>query len=106
MLVEDGGIALDDPVGEWLPELASPTVVRTPQSPVDDVVPVARPITVADLLTSRAGYGFPSDFSLPAVALLFDEAQTGGRDPQLVAGPDEWMAALSRVPLLHQPGES
>jgi len=106
LLVEDGWIALDDPVGEWLPELASPTVVRTPQSPVDDVVPAARPITVTDLLTSRAGYGFPSDFSLPAVALLFDEVQTFGRDPQLVGGPEEWMAALSRVPLLHQPGEA
>ena len=67
MLAEDGQIALDDPVGRWLPELASPVVVRTPASPVDDVVPAVRPITVADLLTFRAGYGFPSDFSLPAV---------------------------------------
>jgi CubicO group peptidase (beta-lactamase class C family) len=39
MLVEDGRIALDDPVGQWLPELASPTVVRIPAGPVDDVVP-------------------------------------------------------------------
>jgi hypothetical protein len=36
-----------------------------PAAPVDDVVPAVRPITVADLLTFRAGYGFPSDFSLP-----------------------------------------
>ncbi len=53
MLVEDGRIALDDPVGHWLPELASPVVVRSPAGPVDDAVPAARPITVADLLTSR-----------------------------------------------------
>ena len=33
-------------------------------------VPAERPITVADLLTFRAGYGFPSDFSLPAVQPL------------------------------------
>ena len=59
MLVKDGRIALDDPVDQWLPELANPTVVRTPASPVEDVVPAARPITVFDLLTSRAGYGFP-----------------------------------------------
>ena len=39
MLVEDGQIALEDPVGRWLPELASPAVVRTPASPVGDVVP-------------------------------------------------------------------
>ena len=105
MLVEDGRIALDDPVGKWLPELASPTVVRTPGGPVDDVVPAARPITLVDLLTSRAGWGFPSDFSLPAVQLLF-QMQKDGRDPQLFAPPGEWMAALARIPLLHQPGDA
>ena len=106
MLVEDRRIALEDPVRKWLPELASPAVVRTPASPVDDVVPAVRPITVADLLTFRAGYGFPSDFSLPAVGLLFSELKQGPPQPQLVAAPDEWMAALSRIPLLHQPGEA
>ncbi|MEU3918555.1 serine hydrolase domain-containing protein [Streptomyces sp. NPDC029004] len=106
MLVEDGRIALDDPVGQWLPELAKPTVVRTPGSPVDDVVPAARPITVRDVLSSRAGHGFPSDFSLPAVQLLFSELKQGPPQPQLVAAPDEWMAALSRIPLLYQPGDA
>jgi len=106
MLVEDGRIALEDPVGQWLPELAAPTVVRTPASPADDVVPAVRPITVADLLTFRAGYGFPSDFSLPVVGLLFSELRQGPPQPQLVAAPDEWMATLSRIPLLHQPGEA
>jgi CubicO group peptidase (beta-lactamase class C family) len=105
MLVDDGRIALDDPVGRWLPELASPVVVRTPASPVDDVVPAVRPISVADLLTFRAGYGFPSDFSLPAVGLLFSELRQGPPRPQRAAPPDEWMATLSRIPLLHQPGE-
>jgi CubicO group peptidase (beta-lactamase class C family) len=106
MLVEDGRIALEDPVGHWLPELASPVVVRTPASPVEDLVPAVRPITVTDLLTFRAGYGFPSDFSLPAVGLLVSELNQGPPQPQLVAAPDEWMAALSRIPLLHQPGEA
>src|SRR5215469_3161114 len=53
MLAEDGRMGLDDPVGRWLPELASPVVVRTPASAVDDVVPAVRPITAADLLTFR-----------------------------------------------------
>jgi hypothetical protein len=34
---------------------------------IDDVIPAKRPITVADLLRSTAGYGFASDFSRPAV---------------------------------------
>lgn len=104
-LVEDGLIAPADPVAAWLPELASPLVVRTPQSPVDDVVSAVRPITLLDLLTFRAGYGFPSDFSLPAVAPLFAELKQGPPQPQAVLPPDAWMAALSRIPLLHQPGD-
>jgi CubicO group peptidase (beta-lactamase class C family) len=45
VLVDEGLIALDDPIARWLPELASPQVVRTPASPVEDVVPAARPVT-------------------------------------------------------------
>ena len=73
MLVDDGTLALDEPIARWLPELASPVVVRTPGAPLDDVVPAARPITVGDLLTLRAGWGFPPDFALPAVQPLFTE---------------------------------
>jgi CubicO group peptidase (beta-lactamase class C family) len=106
VLVEDGRIALDEPVGQWLPEIAAPSVVRVPDGPVDDVVPASRPITVAHLLDFTAGYGFPSDFSLPAVRLLFEELKQGPPQPQAVAAPDQWMATLSRIPLLHQPGEA
>ncbi|TDU02638.1 CubicO group peptidase (beta-lactamase class C family) [Streptomyces sp. 846.5] len=105
-LVDDGRIGLQDPIAAWLPELASPSVVRTPGSPLDDVVPAARPITVEDLLSSRAGYGFPADFGLPAVARLFSELIQASAQPQLVPAPDEWLAKLAAIPLLHQPGEA
>ncbi|GHI07890.1 serine hydrolase [Streptomyces cellostaticus] len=105
MLVEEGRIGLDDPVDAWLPELAKPMAVRTPAGPLDDLVPAARPITVEDLLSSRAGWGFPSDFSLPAVQALF-EVQKDGRAPQAFPAPDAWLAGLARVPLLYQPGEA
>ena len=55
LLIQDGRIALEDPVDEWLPELAKPVVVRTPASAVGDVVPATRPITVFDLLSGQAG---------------------------------------------------
>ena len=87
MLVDDGVLTLDDPVKEWLPELASPTVVRTPASPVDEAVPAARPITVEDLMSFRAGYGFPDDFTLPAVGLLFSELKQGPPQPQTISPP-------------------
>ena len=105
MLVEDGQVALDDPVDDWLPELAKPSVVRTPASEVDDVIPAARPITVFDLLASRAGYGFASDFTRPAVQQLFT-VQKDGREVQSFPAPDVWLAELARIPLLYQPGEA
>ena len=102
LLVDDGLVALEDPIATWLPELAEPRVVRTPAGTVDDVVPAARPVTVEDLLTFRAGWGFPADFSLPAVTELFEKLPVFG--PRLT--PDEWVATLARVPMLHQPGQA
>ncbi|MFJ9347312.1 serine hydrolase domain-containing protein [Streptomyces sp. NPDC101237] len=105
MLVDEGRIGLDDPVAEWLPELAKPMVVRTPRSPVDDVVPAARPVTVEDLLSFRAGWGLPEDFSLPAARAL-SEVQDHGRPFQEWPDADTWLGLLAGVPMLHQPGEA
>jgi hypothetical protein len=69
------------------------------------VVPAAQPITVFDLLTSRAGYGSAADFSLPAVATLIGELKQGPPHPQRLPPADEWMATLAGIPLLHQPGQ-
>ncbi|MFG6191741.1 serine hydrolase domain-containing protein [Nonomuraea sp. JJY05] len=105
MLIEDGLIGLEDPIGRWLPELAEPKVVRTPASQVDDVVPADRPITVFDVLSSQAGYGWASDFTLPAIQALFT-VQKDGREPRSFPEPDAWLADLARLPLLHQPGRA
>jgi CubicO group peptidase (beta-lactamase class C family) len=105
LLVDDGLLALDDPIERWLPELAELKVVRTPRSPVDDTVPANRPITVFDLLTFRCGYGFTADFSAPAVQLIFRDVVRDGMIPQDYAAPDEWLAMLARIPMVQQPGE-
>jgi CubicO group peptidase (beta-lactamase class C family) len=104
-LVDDGRIGLDDPVAEWLPELAHPMVLRTPTSPVDDVVPAERPITLRHLLTSRLGWGFASDFSLPAMQALFP-VQPDGRMPYRYPPPEEWLSTLAAVPMFAQPGDA
>ena len=93
LLVDEGLVSLEDPIARWLPELASPWVVRTLQSAIDDVVPARRSITVEDVLTFRAGWGFPSDFSLPAVVELFQRLPVFG--PRET--PDEWLATLAEV---------
>ncbi|WP_194910461.1 serine hydrolase domain-containing protein [Catenulispora rubra] len=105
LLIEEGRIGHDDPIARWLPELAHPMVVRTPDAPLDDVIPAVRPITVADVLTSRAGWGFPDEFSLPAVGALFDQGYQRGLHVQEPPAPDEWLKSLAGVPLVYQPGE-
>lgn len=102
LLIEDGRLRLDAPIAEWIPELAEPMVVREPSAPVTDVVPAARPITVADVLTYRCGWGFPEDFSLPAVQAIF------GLTPEISGGAesvDAWLGSLAAAPMLRQPGE-
>ena len=102
LLVGEGRVQLDDPIGRWLPELASPQVVRTPQSALDDLVPASRAVTVEDLLTFRAGWGFPDDFSVPAAKELLQKLPVfGARET-----PDEWLKTLAGLPMLAQPGEA
>ncbi len=104
--VADGTFALDEPVARFLPELESPLVVRSMTGPPDDTVPANGPITVRHLLTSTNGHGFPSDFTAPVVQLLVERLGQGPPQPQRVLPPDEWMAVLGDIPLLHQPGEA
>ena len=105
MLIEDDILAMEDPIGRWLPELAEPQVLRTPSSPVEDTVAAERPITVGDLLTFTAGWGLASDPSLPGIRPLFEDLGQGPPRPQEVAAPDAWIATLAGIPLLGQPGE-
>jgi CubicO group peptidase (beta-lactamase class C family) len=102
MLMEEGRIALTDPISRWVPELADPRVLRDAAGPLDDTVAAVRAITVEDLLTHRSGvaYGFSSEGPLqPAYErALGDPAMNG-------LSPDEWLAALGGLPLAHQPGE-
>jgi CubicO group peptidase (beta-lactamase class C family) len=105
-LVDDGRLALDDPIGTWLPELADPRVVRTPDGPLEDTVPADRQATVRELLTFTAGWGFGEKFDLPVVAALFRTVHAHILEPQLLPAPADWLAALAEIPMLHQPGEA
>src|SRR4051794_33612118 len=54
-LIDDGTLALDDPVDRWLPELAERRVLATPDADLTHTVPAARPILVRDVLEFRLG---------------------------------------------------
>ena len=56
--VEEGKLALTDPVGKYLPELMETKVAVARDGGGYDVVKAARPITVRDLLTHTSGFGY------------------------------------------------
>jgi len=106
MLVEEARIALDDPVEQWLPELANRKVLRAIDSPVDDTELALRSITLRDLLTFRAGIG--AIMKPPGTYPIQREMEALGIAPgpdAIGISPDEYMAKIGALPLLHQPGE-
>jgi CubicO group peptidase (beta-lactamase class C family) len=106
MLVEEGKLRLDDPVDDFLPELANRKVLRAIDGPVEDTVPAHRAITTRDLLTSTFGIGavmvspakYPIQYATAAAGLV-----PGPFQPDFTA--DEFMKRLGSLPLFYQPGE-
>ena len=96
-MVDQGKLALGDPISQWVPELADVRVLDDPHGPLDRTHPVSRPILIEDLLTHTSGlaYGFSvsGPISRAYMRLPFNQ------------GSDVWMAELSALPLVHQPGE-
>jgi CubicO group peptidase (beta-lactamase class C family) len=106
ILVEECALRLDEPVDQWLPELANRQVLRAIDSPLDDTFPANRPIILRDLLTFRLGLGSVMVFP-PRYPIQQAMAEAGvGPGPALPAHtPDELMKRFGSLPLVHHPGE-
>jgi CubicO group peptidase (beta-lactamase class C family) len=102
MLIEEGRIALDDPVTRWIPELADLRVLRDPAGPLDDTMPAQRDITIEDLLTHRSGIAYAPFSEGPLQAAYAQALGDPGMNRMSV---DAWLAALGSLPLAYQPGE-
>ena len=96
-LVDEGKLALGDPVTRWLPEFADMRVLEDPDGPLSKTSPARRTITVDDLMTHRSGlvYAFSVTGALSRAYLRLPIRQH----------PDTWLAELTALPLVHQPGE-
>lgn len=102
-LIEGGILGLDQPVDEWLPELADRRVLTRPTAALDDTVAAERPITVRHLLTNTSGYGMVLTDS-PLHQAMIDKGIEAGPEP-LALGADEWLRRLGELPLAFQPGK-
>jgi CubicO group peptidase (beta-lactamase class C family) len=98
MLWEEGRFLLSDPVGKYLPELGALKVAVVRGSELDQV-DAERPITIQDLLRHTSGltYEFRGNGPLHKMymaARIYSRDQTNA----------DQVTALSKLPLLHQPG--
>ena len=106
MLMEEGKIALSDPVAKYIPEFATVKVgvekAGADGKPALDLVAPRRPMTVQDLLRHTSGltYGF---FGTGAVKQAY-------LDSKGIFGADlnnaDFSKALATLPLMHQPGSN
>jgi CubicO group peptidase (beta-lactamase class C family) len=103
-LIERDLLHLSDPVAKFLPEFADlqVAVAREGAPGGFERVPVARPMTVADLMTHRAGFvGLPPR-DTPAARLQREALGSLPENRNLTL--DQFVSRLATVPLDMQPG--
>jgi len=101
--VEEGRLRLSDRVDRWLPELSALKVLLDPLGPLDQTRSAPRPITVADLLTHRAGFATAWLPQGPIGRAI--QALVGGDAPRADLDADTWLRRLAELPLIYPPGE-
>ncbi|HEX4169580.1 MAG TPA: serine hydrolase domain-containing protein [Bryobacteraceae bacterium] len=105
-LIEEGKLALDEPIDRLIPELANRRVLKRLDGPLDETVPAKRSILVSDLLTMRMGMGAimtPGEYPIQT-ALMESGVFTPFKMPT-ARNANEWIAKLAEFPLMNQPGE-
>ena len=99
MLYEEGAFHLQYPVSMFIPGFADLKVVKDQMDINSEQVPLARPITIHDLLTHTSGLGYGLD-ALTPVDALFLQARMLRMDETLA----DKIQRLFQFPLHHQPG--
>lgn len=112
MLMEEGKLALQDPLSRFVPEFKDTSVYVS--GDVDHMVTeaVKRPITIADLLTHTSGltYHFTGDTPVHQYYRKHGvkrDTPVGSLPTDAPAAPtlEELVHRLAHAPLLHQPGQ-
>ena len=116
MLYEEGHFRLNDPIGSYLPELRSLSVleVTDPATDAYEVVPSERAVTIRHLLTHTSGItyrflGYPMFAPSTSQRILSGMYADAGIGDGLVEhqGTIEGLVTkLGGLPLLNQPGEA
>jgi CubicO group peptidase (beta-lactamase class C family) len=101
ILVEEGRVALTDPVSKFIPAFATTTVLASEGGRVA-VLPARRAITIRDLLTHTAGISYGAGVLAPYYTPAgFETWYFADRTQNMSA----WMDKLATLPFEAQPGE-
>jgi CubicO group peptidase (beta-lactamase class C family) len=103
MLVEEGRIALDEPVHKYIPEWKNLGVFQAGVWPAFLARPPSRPMLIVDLMRHTSGltYGFQQRGNVDAAyrELKIGEVEKAGTLPSMIAD-------LAKIPLEFSPGEA
>jgi CubicO group peptidase (beta-lactamase class C family) len=109
MLVEEGKIALGNPVSRFIPAYARTTVAQRGDTG-RVIVPARRQITIRDLLTHTSGISYGTDSILGSLYEPKGLGAVAGMGGWYTADKDEPVCAtmerLATVPFVRQPGEA
>jgi CubicO group peptidase (beta-lactamase class C family) len=102
MLMEEGKLVLDDPLGKFLPEWSKTTVAAAKLGGGYEVVPARRAITIRDLLTHTAGISYGTGLAERAWrdAGIYGWYFADKREPV-----SEVVKRMAKLPMAEQPGE-
>ncbi|MGJ4943756.1 serine hydrolase domain-containing protein [Bradyrhizobium sp. HKCCYLS1011] len=103
MLVEEGKVALDEPVAKYIPEWKDLGVFVAGTAPAFMTRPPARPMLILDLLRHTSGltYGFQQRSNVDAA---YREAKIAAVD--MVGTLQSMIDNLAKIPLEFSPGEA
>jgi len=102
-LVQDGIIALSDPIARWLPEAEHPSVLVAPDARLDRTTDAQRPVTVRHLLTCTSGWGIGLADTPLRTAMIERDVHPGPLPTPVSA--DEFVTRVTALPLAFQPGD-
>ena len=98
MLVEEGRLRLNDPVGMYLPGLAKPMVFTAGTEARPVLVPAKTPVTIRHLLTHTSGYGY--GFGQAPVDRVYQRADLFSAQTM-----QAFLDRAARLPLAEEPGQ-
>jgi CubicO group peptidase (beta-lactamase class C family) len=105
MLMEEGKLALNNPVGRFMPSYSRTSVMADGR-----IVPARRAITIRDLLTQTAGISYGSDSAVAALYLAKKLGPAAGYGGWYIMDRDEPVCAtmdtVATLPFVRQPGDA